>query len=130
MMRYSVQPRDRIFVKVCGFLSFARNMCKNIGKNTSKILISKYSQKILDHTKQSGTDALKIAWKRTIQKTEEATGDLTGNRIADKITKGSRSSLRNSSETVARETETRKPQWKRQFHVIIMIPVYMLKELY
>ena len=128
MMRYSVQPRDRIFVKVCGFLSFARNMCKNIGKNTSKILISKYSQKILDHTKQSGTDALKIAFQ--IQKTEEATGDLTGNRIADKITKGSRSSLRNSSETVARETETGKLQWKGQFHVIIMIPVYMLKELY
>ena len=52
--RYSVQPRNRIFVKVYGFLPFTRNMGKNIGKNISKILISKYSQKILDHTKQSG----------------------------------------------------------------------------
>ena len=31
MTRYSVQPRDRIFVKGYGFLSFAKNMGKNIG---------------------------------------------------------------------------------------------------
>ena len=31
-------------------------------------------------------DALKIASKRAIQKTAEATGDLLGNKIADKIT--------------------------------------------
>ena len=30
-MCYSVQPRDRIFVKGYGFLSFAKNMGKNIG---------------------------------------------------------------------------------------------------
>ena len=35
-MCYSVQPRDRIFVKDCGFLSLAKNMSKNIGKNISK----------------------------------------------------------------------------------------------
>ena len=40
-----VQPRDQIFVKGYGFSSFA----KNIGKNTSKNLSSKYSQKLLDH---------------------------------------------------------------------------------
>ena len=49
MMRYSVQPRDQIFLKSYGFLSFAKNMGKNIGKNRSKNLISKYSQKLLDH---------------------------------------------------------------------------------
>ena len=38
MIRYSVQPRDRIFVKRYVFLSFAKNMGKNIGK--------KYKQKI------------------------------------------------------------------------------------
>ena len=31
-------------------------------------------------------DAAKIASKRVVQKTEEATGDLIGNKIADKIT--------------------------------------------
>ena len=35
MTRYSVQPRDRIFVKGFGFLSFAKNMGRNIGKNIS-----------------------------------------------------------------------------------------------
>ena len=32
-MQYSIQPRDRIFVKGYGFLSFTKNMGKNIGKN-------------------------------------------------------------------------------------------------
>ena len=46
MIRYSVQPRDRIFVKCYGFLSFPKNMDKSIGKNISKKLSGKYSQKI------------------------------------------------------------------------------------
>ena len=37
-MCYSVQPRDRIFVKDYGFFSFAKIMGKNIGKNISKNL--------------------------------------------------------------------------------------------
>ena len=32
MTRYSVQSRDRIFVKGYGFLSLAKNMGKNVGK--------------------------------------------------------------------------------------------------
>ena len=32
MMRYSVQPEDQVFVKGYGFLSFAKNMSRNIGK--------------------------------------------------------------------------------------------------
>ena len=32
MMHYSVRPREKIFVKSNGFLSFAKNMGKNIGK--------------------------------------------------------------------------------------------------
>ena len=35
-MRHSVQPRDQIFVKVYGFLSFAENIGKNIGKDIIK----------------------------------------------------------------------------------------------
>ena len=75
-MRYSIELRDRIHVKGYGFLSFA----KNIGK----ILSNKYGQK-LDSAKKSSTDAIKTASKRAIEKTEEATGDLLGNKIADKI---------------------------------------------
>ena len=35
-MRYSLHPRDQIFVKVYGFLSFAKSIDKNIGKNIIK----------------------------------------------------------------------------------------------
>ena len=31
-MRYSVHLRNRVFVKGYGFLSFAKNISKNIGK--------------------------------------------------------------------------------------------------
>ena len=72
-----------------------------------KILVKtwsgKYSQKPLDHAKQSATDALKTSSKRVIQKTAEATGDLIGNKIASKITKVSRSSPQNNSDTITSE---------------------------
>ena len=51
-----------------------------------KILSNKYGQKPLNSVKTSTGDAIKIASKRAIQKTAEATGDLIGNKIADKIT--------------------------------------------
>ena len=73
-MRYSLEPRDRIYVKEYGFLSFA----KNIG--------NKYGEKLFDTAKKSTTDAIKTASKRAIQKTAEAIGDLIGNEIAGKIT--------------------------------------------
>ena len=60
MTRYSIQPRGQIFVKGYGFLSFARNMGKNIDKNILK------SEKYLDHAKPLATDALKTASKRAI----------------------------------------------------------------
>ena len=66
-MRYSIEPRNRIYVKRYGFLSFAKNM----GKNFS----NKYGQKLLDSTNNSATDAIKTASKRAIRKTAEATGD-------------------------------------------------------
>ena len=51
-----------------------------------KSLSNKYGHKLVDSAKKSTTDALKTASKRAIQKTAEATGDLMGNKIADKIT--------------------------------------------
>ena len=71
-MRYWLEPRDRIYVKGYGFISFARSMS------------NKYGKKIVDAAKKSATDAVKTASKRAIQKTAEATGDLIGNKIADK----------------------------------------------
>ena len=88
------------------FCFFIKNVGKNIGKKLSKNLSSKYSQKILDNTKQSLTDKLKIALKRGIHKIAGATGDLIGNKIADKITKLSRGSPQNNLESVESETKS------------------------
>ena len=73
-MRYSIEPRDGTYVKRYGFLSFAKNMS------------NKYSQKRLDSARKSIADAIKTASKTGIQKTAETTGDLIGNKTADKIT--------------------------------------------
>ena len=73
-------------------------MVKNIDRNTSKSLNSKYSQKLLDHAKQSARDAFKASSKRFIQKSAEATGNLIGNKIADKIITVSKMSPKNNSE--------------------------------
>ena len=94
-MRYSNEPRDRIYVKGYGFLSFAKNMGKSLS--------NKYGQKLLDSAKKSTTDAIKTASKRAIQKTAEATGDLIRNKIADKTTSVSKkkpaTELHNNDET-------------------------------
>ena len=77
-MRFSVQPKQRRYVKGYGFLSFAKNIDRNLS--------NKYGQKLVDTAKKSATDALKIVSKRIIQKAAEATGDLVGNKFADKMT--------------------------------------------
>ena len=61
----------------------------------------KYGQKRLDSTKKSTTDAIKAASKRAIQKTAEASGDLIGNKIADKM-----SSVLNKSTKQLQNNET------------------------
>ena len=43
-------------------------------------------KKLMDTATKTGIDAAKIASKRVVQKTAEATGDLIGNKIAHKIT--------------------------------------------
>ena len=91
-----IQPRDRIFVKGYGFLSFV----KNIGKKNWQKYKSKLIQKCLDHAKESAKVALKISSTIVILKTAESTGYLIGNKIADRITKVPRSSPQNNSETV------------------------------
>ena len=73
-MRYSTEARFRKYVKGYGFLSFA----KNVG--------NKYGKKLIDTATKTGIDAAKTASKRVVQKTAGATGDLIGNKIADKIT--------------------------------------------
>ena len=68
MMRYSAQPRDQIFVKGFGFLSFAKNMGKNIVKSLSKNLSGKCSQKVLDHGNNLPQMRLKLLQKEQFKK--------------------------------------------------------------
>ena len=80
-MRYSIELKDRIYVKGYRLLSFA----KNVGKDLS----NKYGQKRLGSSKKSTTDATNTALKRAIQKPAE---DLIGNKIADKVISVSKNS--------------------------------------
>ena len=88
-MRYPIEPRDGIYVKGYGFFSFAKNMGKSLS--------NKYVQKLLDSAKKSTTDAIKATSKGAIQKTAEATGDLIGNKIADKIASVSKKTSNNNN---------------------------------
>ena len=90
-MRYSIEQRDRIYVKEYGFLSFAKNIVKHLSNNNG--------QKVLDRSTKSATDAIKTASKRAIQKTAETTGDLIGNKIADKIASVSKKNKDANNET-------------------------------
>ena len=72
-MRYSTKSKFRKYVKGYGFLSFS----KKIG--------DKYGKKVMDTTTKSGMDAAKTASKTVVQKTAEATQDLIGNKMSDKI---------------------------------------------
>ena len=69
-MRYSIEPRERRYVKGYGFMSFARNFN------------DKFRKFLMDLSKTFA----KTACKKILKETAKATGDLIGNKIADKIT--------------------------------------------
>ena len=109
-MRYSIEAKNGIYVKGYGFLSFAKNMSKN--------LISKYGQKLLDSAKESTTDAIKTASKRANQKAAKATGDKIGNmhnligkKIAEKITSVWKSPTRSKNDDANSEIEVPKKRY-------------------
>ena len=117
-MGYSIEPRDRTYVKGYGFLSFAKNMGKSLS--------NKYGQKLLGSAKKSTADAIKTASKRAIQEVAEATGDLIGNKIADKITRVSRKPNNNDNEDVevtAKKKRYISPEERQQiFNELRLVP--------
>ena len=84
-MTYPVKPRKRTSVKGWWCLSFAKYIDAYVIK-VCKNMSNKDSQTLLDSVKKSTTYAIKIASKRAIQKTAEATGDLIGIKLDEKIT--------------------------------------------
>ena len=96
-MRYSLELTYRRYVKGYGFLSFARTFGDKYGKkllntatktgiNASKKFGDKYGKNLMDAAKKQGTNFAKTAGKKNSSKRAEATGDLIGNKKADKIT--------------------------------------------
>ena len=98
-MRYSTEPRFTKYVKGYGFLSFA----KKFG--------DKYSKKLMDTATKTGIDVTKTASKRVVQKIAQATGDLIGKKIADKITSIGKSK---EKEKINKPEEIYIPPEKRQ----------------
>ena len=82
-MRHSLEPEYRKYVKGYGFLSFARNFGDKYGKS---MINSKNVKKLMDGATKTSKGFAKIAAKKINHKSAEATGDLVGNKIADKIT--------------------------------------------
>ena len=73
-MRYSIEPKKRIYVKGYGFMSFARNFR------------DKYSKSLIYKGIDASKTFAKTAGKRILKESAKATGELIGNKIADKIT--------------------------------------------
>ena len=106
-MRHSLEPHYRRYVQGQGFMSFARNIGNKYGKkifDVSKSTKKKYGKKILDNSLSAGKDFAKIAGKKVLTKSAEASGDLIGNKIADRITKSDRNKEQKEDDRIMEET--------------------------
>ena len=110
-MRYSLEPRYRKYVQGQGFMSFAKNIGNKYGKklfdkimDVGKKYGEKYGNKLLDNSKSAGKDFAKIAGKKVLTKSAEATGDMIGNKIDDRITKSSRNKVQKEDDRIMEET--------------------------
>ena len=108
-MRYSLEPR---YVQGQGFMSFAKNIGNKYGQklfdksmDVSKKNGKKYGNKLLDNSISAGKDFAKIAGKKVLTKSAEATGDMIGNKIADRITKSSRNKAQKEDDRIMEETQ-------------------------
>ena len=68
-------------------------------------MVKNYLIKILDNSISAGKDFAKIAGKKVLTKSAEATGDLIGNKIADRITKSTRNKYQKEDDRIMEETQ-------------------------
>ena len=89
-MTYRTDNKIRKYVKGYGFMSFAKNLGSKYGKKvmgkgisvSKKINQSNYGKLLKNQASEFG----KIAGKKILTKSAEATADLMGSKITDKIT--------------------------------------------
>ena len=93
-------------------MSFARNIGNKYGKklfnksiDVGKKMSNKYGRKILDKSIDTGKDFAKVLGKKVLTKSAEATGDLIGNKIADRITKSTRNKEQKEADIIMEETQ-------------------------
>ena len=122
-MRYSLEPHYRRYVQGQGFMSFTRNIGNKYGKkifdkslDVGKSMKKKYGKKILHNSLSAGKDFAKIAGKKVLTKSAEATGDLMGNKIADRITASARNKEQKEDDRIMEETQEKMipPEKKEQ----------------
>ena len=121
-MTYRTDNKIRKYVKGYGFMSFAKNLKSKYGKkimNKGISAASKFNQgKYGNMFKKHGSEFGKIAGKKILTKSADATGDLIGSKIADKITllkvKDKSESERFPQETAEEQEDTNIPPEKKQ----------------
>ena len=121
-MRYLLEPSYRRYVQGQGFMSFAKNIGNKYGRkifdksiDVSKSM-KKNGKKILDNSLSAGKDFAKIAGKKVLTKSAEETGDLIGNKIADRINKSTRNKAQKEDDRIMEETqEILIPPEKREY---------------
>ena len=93
-------------------MSFAKNIGNKYGRkmfdksiDVGKSMKKKYGKKVLDNSISSGKDFAKIAGKKVLTKSAEATGDLIGNKIADRIAYSSRNKDQKEDDRIIEETQ-------------------------
>ena len=111
-MRYSLEPCYRKYAQRQGFMSFAKNIGNKYDRklfdksmNLSKKYGKKYGNKLLDNSISPGKDFAKIVGKKVLTKSAEATGDMIGNKIAERITKSSRNKAQKEDDKKMEETQ-------------------------
>ena len=107
-MRYSLEPSYRKYVQGQGFMSFAKNIGNKYGRKIFDKSIDfgkKYGKKLLDNSISAGKDFAKIAGKKVLTKSAEATEDMIGNEIADRITKSTRNKDQKEDDRIMEETQ-------------------------
>ena len=111
-MRYSLEPSYRKYVQGQGFMSFAKNVGNKYGKrlldksiDVGKNMSNKYGRKILDKSMDAGKDFAKMTGQKVLHKSAEATGEMIGNKIADRIIRSSRNKAQKEDDRIMEETQ-------------------------
>ena len=87
-------------------MSFAKNIGNKYGRkifDKSMDVSKKYGNKLLDNS--ISEDFAKIASKKVLTKSAEATEDMIGNKVADRITKSSRNKAQEEDNRIMEETQ-------------------------